>query len=122
MKVRGRKLEAPDIQACHRIGKKGKTIVKFVNRKFAREGLVQGKNLKNAKLYPNAGIYINTSFCPEFGYLNFLIRKLKADGKIFRYKTRNGINFIQVEEEGLYLEITHINDLADHNLVEAEAE
>ena len=37
--VHGESLREKDIQACHRIGKKQETtIVKFVNRKFAREG------------------------------------------------------------------------------------
>ena len=39
------RLKARDIQACHGVGKKGATIVKFVNRKFAREGLFCGRNL-----------------------------------------------------------------------------
>ena len=122
VEVHGKKLEAPDIQACHRVGKKGKTIVKFISRKYAREGLVCGKNLKNSNLYGNAGVYINTSFCPEFGHLNFLIRKAKADGALFRWKVRNGINFVQVEEEDEFVEISHINDLVELKLAEAEAE
>ena len=100
----------------------GKTIVKFVNRKFAKEGFICGKNLKNSNLYANAGVYVNTSFCPEFGHLNFLIRKSKSNGEIFRWKVRNGINFIQVEEGADFIEISHINDLADLNLVETEAD
>ena len=51
VEVHGEKLDAIDIQACHRIGKKGITICKFTNRKYAREGLVCGKNLRNTKLY-----------------------------------------------------------------------
>ena len=119
VKVHGKKLEEMDIQACHRLGKKGKTIVKFVNRKFAREGLVCGKNLKNCELY-DSGVYINTSFCPEFGHLNFLIRKSKSDGKLLRWKVRNGINFVQIGEEDDFVEISHINDLMELNLVDSE--
>ena len=57
-----------DIQATHRVGKKGVTIVKFVNLKFAYEGLRCGKNLKDSKLYGNSGgIYINNSFSIKVG-------------------------------------------------------
>ena len=58
-KVHEEPLSNMDIQAAHRIGKKGVTIVKFVNRKFALlEGLRCGKNLKGSKLYGYTGIYI----------------------------------------------------------------
>ena len=33
--MHGKRLAKTDITACHRIGFKGKTIVQFVNRKFA---------------------------------------------------------------------------------------
>ena len=115
--VHGKKLNASKIHACHRIGKKGITICKFVNRKFAREGLVCGKNLRDVNLYGNnSKVYINDSFCPELKYLNYLIRKLKIDGQIFRWKTRNGINSVQVEEGVEFVEITHKQDLRDLNL------
>ena len=39
VEVNGHQLTHFDIQACHRIGKKGDTVVRFVNRKFAYEGL-----------------------------------------------------------------------------------
>ena len=60
-------LDPYQIQACHRIGKKGITICKFVNRKFATEGIYCGKNLKGIKLYGNdSQVYINNSFCKEY--------------------------------------------------------
>ena len=82
VEINGRNLDSSDIQACHRIGKKNITICKFVNRKFAREGLVGGRNLKGTDLYGTSPAYINTSFCPEFKFLNFLIRKAKTRGEI----------------------------------------
>ena len=59
--VNGTQLVKIDIQACHRVGKKNIVIVKFVNRKFANEGLYCGKNLKNNSPYM-APTYINYSF------------------------------------------------------------
>ena len=108
VKVHGDNLEHRDIQACHRIGRKGVTIVKFVNRKFAREGLYKGKNLKGKTLYgPNTKIFINDSFCHEFKYLNYVIRKAKSDALIFRWKVRNGTNFVQMKEAEEFVEISH---------------
>ena len=63
--VHGKELSNFDISACHRIGKRDVTIVRFTNRKFAMEGLYKGKNLKGTKLYGSSPIYINNSFCRE---------------------------------------------------------
>ena len=46
VEVNGYKLDYYQIQACHKIGKKGVTICKFVNRKFANNAIYSGKNLK----------------------------------------------------------------------------
>ena len=37
-------IRKPDIQAVHRIGKKGKVIVKVVNCKFVQSALINGRN------------------------------------------------------------------------------
>ena len=58
VKVHGNGLTHMDIQAAHRIGKKGTTIVKFTNRKFAIEGRRCGKNLKGTSIFGNASVYI----------------------------------------------------------------
>ena len=73
--IHGKSLDYFDIQAAHRKGQKGTVIAKFVNRKFAYEGLVNGKRLKGKNIYgEDTKVFINDSFCPEFGFLNFLIR------------------------------------------------
>ena len=59
------------------IGKKGVTTCKFVNRKFANEGLY--------KTHPVYGqTYINNSMCTEFSKYGYYIRKLKKDKLIHR--------------------------------------
>ena len=118
--VHGKNLNVSDIQACHRIGKKGVTICMFVNRKFAKEGLYCGKNLRGKNLYDQGtNIYINNSFCDEFRYLNYLVRKAKSEGRIFRWKVKNGVNFIQKEEDDeSFIEISHKNDLISSNLLQ----
>ena len=58
-------LKKTDIVACHRVGKKGTVVCRVINRKFAREAIVNGKNLKGSKRYGGESkIYINNSFCP----------------------------------------------------------
>lgn len=101
-----------DIQAVHRIGKKGKVILKVVNRKFAQEALYNGKKLKDNKKYgEGTKLYINESLIPEFGFINFVIRKAQKAKKIYRYKIRNGIHFIQVGVDDDFVEIGHQNDI-----------
>ena len=78
--IHGQSLRKIDMQACHRIGRKQeKTVVKFLNRKFSVEELYNGKNLQ---LY-GSKVFINNSFCEEFRHLNYIIRKLKSDERIF---------------------------------------
>ena len=76
VKVHGKKLDHMDMEARHRIGKKNKVIVRFVNRKFARQGLYNGAKLKEKRIYGNP-VYINDSLCPEFHYLGYVVRNLK---------------------------------------------
>ena len=117
--VNGQKLDPFQIQACHRIGKKGITIIKFVNRKFAYEGLRCGRNLKDKEIFgSNSKVYINNSFCREYQYLNYCIRKAKTGNKIFRWKIKHGVNLIQVKEGSEYIEITHKNDLIQLGIID----
>ena len=102
-------LTKKDIVACHRIGKRGATIVRFVNRKFAFEGLRNGKNLKDSKLYDN-NIYVNNSFCREFSKYGYIIRRLKKEKLILGFKVKHGVFQIQTENEGDFIEISHVTD------------
>ena len=104
-------LRKADISAVHRLGNKKTTIVRVVNRKYAREALFCGKNLKNSKRYGENKIFINNSFCPEFRFLNFVIRKALREKHIHRYKIRNGITYVQKTEQSSFVEIGHVNDL-----------
>ena len=114
IKVEGDDLCVKDISACHRIGK---TIVRFMNRKFAYEGMRSGKNLKGTKLYgDNNKIFINNSFCKEFNKYGYLIRKLKADGDIAGYKVKQGISQIQLEKDDQFIEISHFSDFGKLSL------
>ena len=104
-------LKKCDIVACHRIGRKGNVVCRVINRKFSREAIVNGKNLKGTKRYGDSKIFINSSFCPEFRFLNYACRKAAEKKEIHRYKVKNGVNLVQVKEEEPFHEIGHVNDL-----------
>jgi hypothetical protein len=107
-----------DISAVHRIGKAGHVICKVVNRKFAKTALQNGKNLKSCKKYgEGTRIYINENLCPEFNYLNYAVRLAKKNGDIYKYKVRNGISHIQLDEDIYeWCEIAHVQDLEKCNI------
>ena len=80
-------LSGYDIEACHRVGKKGSTIVKFMNRKFPEVALYNGKQLEDTDIYgPRNKVYVNNSFCKEFAHINYVIRNAAKRKTIFRYK------------------------------------
>ena len=112
--VNRQNIKKMDIQAAHRIGKKGIVIVKVVNRKFVRAALINGKNLVGNKRYgEETRLFLNDSFIPEFGFLNFVIRRAAKDKKLFRYKMRNGVTFVQKNQDDKFVEIGHTNDLVN---------
>ena len=122
VKVHGKTLGHFDMEACHRIGKKGVVIVRFVNRKFARQGLFNSAKLKKTKIYGNQHVYINDSLCPQFNYIGYVVRKLKKTGRIEGYKVRNGIFSVKLQAgDNKYVEITHKIDFDNLNLDVATA-
>ena len=111
VKVNGNQLSKIQIHACHRIGKKNVVIVKVVNRKFATKALYSGSKLKDVNMYGNSKIYVNNSFCREFQFFNFLIRKASKAKIINRYKIKHGVMFVQQVIDGDFHKISHKNDL-----------
>ena len=114
--VHGRSLNLFDIEACHRIGKKNVVIVRFVNRKFAREGLYKGRDLKGKNIYGNGPVYINDSFCEPFNYIGYSIRKLKKRSLIEGYKIKNGVYHVKKEANDNFIEISHTSDFIKYNI------
>ena len=69
-----------DICAVHRLRDKKTTIVRIVNRNFSEKAVSSGKNLKGTKSYgENNNIYVNSSFSPEFKFINYVIRKASRE-------------------------------------------
>ena len=113
VKVEGDFITKKDICAVHRIGKqKATTIVRVVNRKFAWQALISGKNLKDSRRYGGGKIYINHSLCKEFQFLNYAVRQAKKNKLIHKYSVRSGVTYVQMDErEENWKEIGHYLDL-----------
>ena len=110
-------LKKMDICAVHRLKDKKTTIVRVVNRKFAREAIVNGKNLKGTTRYgENNKIFINNAFCPKFRFLMYVIRNASRNNLISRYRIRNGVPYVQKVAEGEFKQIAHSQDLVNLGL------
>ena len=93
----------------------------MVNRRFAKEALVCGRNLRDSSRYvANTNFFINGSRCREFKFLNFAIRNALKSKEIFRYRVRNGITFVQMDDKSDFVEIGHVNDLQNINITVPE--
>ena len=114
--IHGKGLSKFDITACHRLNSKGKTIVRFVNRKYTSI-LYYGKEIRSHDIYNNT--YVNNSFTKEFDYINYHIRQAFRKQRIFSYKIKHGVTFVQLEEDGELFEISHRNDLLNFDITDA---
>ena len=103
-------VEPVNIEACHRVGKKGCTIMKFSRRKDVQKILKSKKKLKDLSL-PN-NIYINESLCPFNKKILFKCRKLWKDKKVINsFWSTNGTIRIRIIEDGPIKVINHISEL-----------
>ena len=59
---------------------------------------------------------MNDSFIPEFVFFNFVIRCAVEDKRLFRYKVRNGVTFVQINQDDKFIEIGHADDLVNHGI------
>ena len=107
-----------DVQACHRLKEKERTIVKLVNRKDCIQILRVKKELKffdPTKLdFPeNTEIFINESLCPHCGGIWNKCKKLRAIQKIHQFYMISGLIRVKLEEIGSSKIITHMFDLKE---------
>ena len=113
-----------DIEACHRVGKSRnnstKTIIHFVNRKFAKKALVNRKSLRNIDkssigLSNSSDIFINENLTPTNSKLAFHCRKLKREGFVDINFSRDGVVCITSKnvQNGKTIKVLHFNTLVD---------
>ena len=107
-----------DIQACHRLREKDRTIVKFVNRKDCTNILRVKKDLKHLdpskrSFSEGTKIFINESLCPYYRGIWNKCKKLRANQKLHQFYTINGIVRVKLEENSPPRSIIHMLDLAN---------
>lgn len=104
-----------DIEACHRMGysknNSKKTIVRFINRKYAKKALINRKNLRSITSHKN--IFINENLTTKNNKIAYLSRKLKRSGHLEKAYTKDGTVHISSPDinRGKVIKIYHINEL-----------
>ena len=104
-----------DMQAVHHIGKEGRTIIKFSNRKDCQTLLKVKRDLNNSTMKDfgfkeNNEIYVNESLCPYYRVLWAKSKRLHHLQKIFSFYISNGSIKIKIKENNKEIKITHTAD------------
>ena len=111
----GCKVSPAEIQACHRLHKKDRTIIKFCNRKSALQCLRNKSKLKtfDAKAVglPECKLYINESLCQYYRHLLWVCRGLLKENKVKGCRTFNGTIRLKLQNDEEVL-ILHTSDIA----------
>ena len=121
----GVEIDERDVQVCHCLKEKERTIVKFVNRKYYHQILKVKKELKSLEPtesgFPeNTKIFINESLCPFYRGIWNKCKKLRAIQKIQQFHTISGLIRVKLEETGSSRIITHIIDLKGILVIDIE--
>ena len=108
----GVSLTPEKIHACHRIGKKGQTIIKLVNRKDVYSIMTRKKNLKDTDkrrigLDGDTRLFINESLCPYYKGLWSKAKRLLNKDLIDSFWTSNGTVKVKLLGEGKVLSVFH---------------
>ena len=111
-------VSSENIEACHRIGKNGKTLVKFSRRKdigqiFHKKSLLKEIDPLTLNFPASTKIYINESLCPSNRHLWFLCKKLWQSKKIYSFWTSQGSVKLKLKNLGNAKTIEQITDLED---------
>ena len=114
----GVEIDERDVQGCHSLKEKDRTIVKFVNRKDFLQILRVKKELKSLdptdlNFSENTKIFINESLCPYHRGIWNKCKKLRAIQKINQFYTISGLIRVKLEETGPSKIITHMVDLKE---------
>ena len=109
----GVKIDERDVQACHRLKEKKRTIVKFLNRKDCPQILRVKQNLKSLDPteldFPeNAKIFIHEILCPYYRGIWNKCKKLRAIQKIHQFYTISVLIRVKLEETVPSIIMTHM--------------
>ena len=120
MKMIGVTVPKQEIQACHRLVKKDRVIIKFVNRKTAIACLRSRSKLKDANckslgLPDKCRLYVNESLCPAYRKLFWKCKLLFKESKIQSCWTYNGTIKVKLTNDDVY-SILHDDDITSLKL------
>ena len=112
------KLSPDDIEDCHRVGNKGRIIIKMSRRKDAQRILANKRKLKSLDsskigLVSGIKIYINESLCGSNRGLWIKSKILQKNRKIHSFWTSNGSIKLRIEENEKIFNILYDDDLQD---------
>ena len=107
-------ITAENIKDCHRVGKKGQTIIKFGKIKVSRQVVSVRKDLNKVKmsdidLIGQSTLHITQSLCP---YYRMLWSKTKTyqTGNMDSFYVSNGNVKIRLPENARPITISHTHD------------
>ena len=112
----GISIESDDLQACHRMSKKDRVIIKFKCRKqkhcvLSNRKSLQNKSLNLTQLKSLEKLFIKKSMCHENFQLAYKCRQLKSAHKIHSTWFYNSALHIKLVENGPIHKIFHPTDV-----------
>ena len=116
LSLKGTSVEPDDLQACHRMRKKDRVIIKFKCRKQKHHVLLNHKTLQNkslvlTQLKSSGKLFVNESMCHENHQLAYKCRQLKSVRKIHSTRFYNSTLHIKFVENGPIHKIFHPTDI-----------
>ena len=114
----GTKVKPDDLDACHRMKKKDKVIIKSKNRKQRHGVTFKRKELKSkgddlVALQFGRLLFINDSKCFKNQVLFYKFRQLKNLGKTFSYWFFNNTLHVEIHENGSFVYCGDISSIYD---------
>ena len=105
-----------DVEACHRLGKSNKTIVRFVNRKFCGSILKEKGKINKLKMFNDFGfdgkIFVSSNLSKLNDKISFYCRKLKKARSLSKYWFYSGSIYVKRNDDEEGYIIQHPNELS----------
>jgi len=94
---------------------RGRILCRLSEERSVNLVLSRGRNLRDYAEYSN--VFLQRSLCKPYATINYHVRMLKKEGKIDAFQIYNGTNRIRLPGLEPWIEITHIQDLTDLELL-----
>ena len=112
LSVTGTTVRKEDIDICHKLGTKGKSIILELKERHIRDSILRTRKfLKNIDHAEFGKIYISESLCDSFRRLDFACRRLKKTNQTHSAWFFNGRLWLKQCKDSNPRQISHITDL-----------